>query len=257
MMFSLDKCRYLLGALITAAAACLATGRAAQNARPASAPAAEVDAGPSNIPTDYKGKPFSDQRYKDGAQKIPGTVMCAYYDMGGEGVAFHSASKKNHGSGELNPLNGEYLNQFRHDEAVSTSYTKFNIGADNSPFNKVTPPEHLLYVGWTEPGEWFNLTVDVADAGVYTADLLYTSNRGAQISFDINGKPMGGDNIKLETTNDPADPIAWRQWHHWNLAKSIAEFNLPKGKNLITFHIQTNGNVNLATLEFKPKDAAK
>jgi hypothetical protein len=183
--------------------------------------------------------------------------MCAYYDVGGEGVAFHCDSKKNHGSGELNPLNGEYLNQFRHDEAVSTSYTKFNIGADNSPFNKVTPPEHLLYVGWTEPGEWFNLTVDVADAGVYTADLLYTSNRGAQISFDINGKPMGGDNIKLETTNDPADPIAWRQWHHWNLAKSIAEFNLPKGKNLITFHIQTNGNVNLATLEFKPKDAAK
>ena len=35
----------------------------------------------------YKGIPFHDSKYNGGAQKIPGTVMCAYYDMGGEGVA--------------------------------------------------------------------------------------------------------------------------------------------------------------------------
>jgi hypothetical protein len=31
----------------------------------------------------YKGVPFHDSRYNGGAQKIPGTVMCAFYDMGG------------------------------------------------------------------------------------------------------------------------------------------------------------------------------
>jgi hypothetical protein len=152
----------------------------------------------------------------------------------------------------LNPLNGEYLNEFRHDEGVDTSYTKYSINADNSPYNRVTPPDKLLYVGWTEPGEWFNLTVDVAAAGTYTADILYTSNKGAEISFDVNGKPIG-ENVSLKTTNDPADPIAWRQWHHWNLARSAAEFKLPRGKNLITIRIEKEGNINLATMEFKVK----
>jgi len=59
---------------------------------------------------------------------------------------------------------------------------------DDNPYNKVVPPADLLYVGWTEPGEWFNLTVDVAHAGEYSADLLYTSNRGGTISIDVNGK---------------------------------------------------------------------
>jgi hypothetical protein len=38
-----------------------------------------------------------------GAQKIPGRLLCAYYDLGGEGVAYHDSDPQNHGSGELNP----------------------------------------------------------------------------------------------------------------------------------------------------------
>ena len=42
---------------------------------------------------------------------------------------------------------------------VDISSTKFHDSIDNSPYNVVQPPENKLYVGWTEPGEWFNLTV--------------------------------------------------------------------------------------------------
>ena len=35
----------------------------------------------------YAGKPFEDSVYHRGPQHIPGRVMCAYYDLGGEGVA--------------------------------------------------------------------------------------------------------------------------------------------------------------------------
>jgi len=175
--------------------------------------------------------------------------MCAYYDLGGEGVAYHYTHQKNPGSGELNPLNGDYYNEFRHDEAVGISYTKFGNKADNSPYNKVTPPDKLFYVGWTEAGEWFNLTVDVAQAGTYKVDLLYTSNRGGVISFDLNGQPIGKP-IEIQSTQDAADPIAWRQWHHWNLASGIAELWLPQGKNLLTVHVVEKGNMNLATLTF-------
>ena len=204
----------------------------------------------SSISTGYAGRPFEDAKYHGGAQKIPGKVLCAYYDLGGEGVAYHDTSTFNQGSGRLNPLNGDYLNEFRHDEAVGISYTKFGKNIDDNPFNLVTPPANLLYVGWTEPGEWFNLTVDVADTGSYSVDILYTSNRGAEISFDVNGK-RSGRNVVLTTTNNPADPIAWRQWHHWNLARGAAEFQFTRGKNLLTVHIEKEGNINLATLDFK------
>src|SRR5271170_3155124 len=124
----------------------------------------------------YKGTPYRDSRYTRGAQTIPGRVQCAYYDLGGEGVAYHDTDAKNNGSGGLNPADGTYLNQFRMDEGVDTSYTKFHSKEpiDNNPYDLVQPPENQLYVGWTEPGEWFNLTVDVASAGVYNGDLLYT-----------------------------------------------------------------------------------
>jgi hypothetical protein len=207
---------------------------------------------PSYVPADYAGRPFADSKYHDGPQRIPGTVMCAYYDQGGEGVAYHYTHQKNPGSGGLNPLNGDYFNEFRHDEPVGISYTKYGIKADNSPYNKVTPPDKLFYVGWTEAGEWFNLTVEVAQAGTYKVDLLYTSNRGGVIAFDLNGRPAG-EPVQIESTADPADPVAWRQWHHWNVASDIVEVQLPQGKNLLTVHIVEKGNMNLATLTFTKK----
>jgi hypothetical protein len=66
----------------------------------------------------YKGVPFYDSRYNRGAQKTPGKVMCAYYDLGGEGVADHDNDAKNDGSGGLNPANGSYLNEFRMHEGA-------------------------------------------------------------------------------------------------------------------------------------------
>ena len=51
----------------------------------------------------YQGKPFHDSVYKGGPQLIPGKVYCAYYDSGGEGIAYHDTDAKNNGSGGLNP----------------------------------------------------------------------------------------------------------------------------------------------------------
>lgn len=203
-----------------------------------------------NYQDDYRGTPFVDSRYKGGAQKIPGRVECAYYDLGGEGVAYHDSDSINSGSGKLNPADGAYLNEFRKDEAVDISYTKFHDQIDDSPYNLVKPPPNQLYVGWTEPGEWFNITVQVARMDIYEADLLYTSNRGGTISLDVNGKDATGP-IAIASTFDAADPIAWRQWHHWNILPSILRLHLPVGKNVLTVHILSGGNMNLAYFDFK------
>lgn len=200
----------------------------------------------------YKGTPYHDSNYQGGPQAIPGKVMCAYYDLGGEGVAYHDTDAKNNGSGALNPADGTYLNEFRMNEGVDTSYTKFGrpTKIDDNPYDKVVPPANLLYVGWTMPGEWFNITVQVAEAGEYTADLLYTSNRGGTISLDVNGKDASGP-LTIVSTADPAETVAWRQWHHWNLAPALAKLTLPAGKSVLTVHILTEGNMNLAYFDFK------
>jgi hypothetical protein len=204
----------------------------------------------ADFPATYKGVPFHDSRYHGAAQTIPGRVQCAYYDLGGEGVAYHDSTEKNEGSGGLNPADGSYLNEFRMHEAVDTSYTKFHDAIDNNPYDKVTPEENQLYVGWTQPGEWFNITVDVARAGSYSADLLYTSNRGGTISVDVNGEPSTGP-LTITSTYDAADPVAWRQWHHWNQTKDLVKLKLAAGKNVLTVHILTEGNMNLAYFQFK------
>lgn len=202
------------------------------------------------LPADYKGAPYEDARHHGGAQAIPGRVMCAYYDQDGEGIAYHDSDAKNSGSGGLNPADGKYLNEFRMRESVDTSYTKYHDQIDNNPFEKVHPPEGLLYVGWTAPGEWFRITVDAAHAGVYTGDLLYTSNHGGTISIDVNGKDVTGP-VTIPSTFNKADPIAWRQWHHWDLAKDIVKLQLAKGKSVLTVHILTEGNMNLAYFDFR------
>src|SRR3954463_7885305 len=99
-------------------------------------------------------------------------------------------------------------------------------------------------------GRWFNITVDVAHAGSYVADLLYTSNRGGSISVDINGKDAMGP-LNIQSTFNKAEPLAWRQWHHWNVMPALVKLDLPAGKSVLTIHILTEGQMNLAQLQFK------
>ena len=210
---------------------------------------AVIAAAQGNFLSQYKGTPFHDTRYHGGAQAIPGRVQCAYYDLGGEGVAYHDTTPKNEGSGGLNPADGTYLNEFRMNESVDTSYTKFHDTIDNNPYNIVVPDENQLYVGWTQPGEWFNITVDATHAGDYSADLLYTSNRGGTIAVDVNGEAQTGP-ASITSTFNAAEPIAWRQWHHWSVMKNLLHVKLVKGRNILTVHIVTEGNMNLAYFDF-------
>lgn len=181
-------------------------------------------------------------------QNIPGRVECEYYDLGGEGLAYHDADPVNNGSGKLNPANGSFLNEFRMNESVDISYTKAK-DIDNSPYNKVAPEMEKFYVGWTEPGEWGNYTVKVERSGIYYIGLMYTANGDGQIALDIDGKRVTAD-LKVPSTNHPDEPVAWRQWHHWNKAESLAIVKLKKGVHVLTLHTVTHGQMNYDYLEF-------
>ncbi|MGA3027455.1 MAG: carbohydrate-binding protein [Bryobacteraceae bacterium] len=199
----------------------------------------------SGLPRDYKGKPFRDDRYKSGPQVIPGVIQCAYYDLGGEGVAYHDTDAINHGSGELNHTPGhcepgvpEYICYFREKEGVDISYTK--SFADFSHPNLFDPPKQQLYIGWEADGEWTNYTVKVKKAGTYRIDALY-GKAANTVQFSLDNQPAASCKLPIDTGD----------WHKWNKAVNCGQITFPKaGLHLLTLHY--NANNNLAYFDFEP-----
>lgn len=220
------KCRFMAGCTLVAIALSL-TGFAA-------------------LPTDYAGQPFGDSVHRAAGQVIPGKIECAYYDLGGEGVAYHDTDAVNHGSGELNlkpehhrPHATPYFWSFRANEGVDISYTK--DFADFNHTNLVAPATNQLYIGWTADGEWCNYTVDVKKAGTYRILALY-GNAANTVRFSIDHRAASECKLPLDTGS----------MHKWNKAQ-IGTITFPEaGLQLLTFHYG-KGN-NFAYFEFVPVD---
>lgn len=199
----------------------------------------------AQIPQDYKGKPFRDSLYTAGAQAIPGRVELAYYDLGGEGVAYHDSTPENLGA-KLNhevhdygahkrPGISSYIAFFRENEAVDISYTK--DWADFNHPNKVDPRVNQLYIGWESDGEWTNYTVDVKVPGRYKIITIY-GNKDNRSSLWLNGK----ETVQLKLPEDTGN------WHYWTQA-TVGEIVFPvAGLNLLT--LKYNAGANLAFLDF-------
>ena len=199
----------------------------------------------AQVPKEYKGKPFQDKYYKLGAQPIPGRVQLAYYDLGGEGVAYHDTTPENEGA-KLNhevhaygshkrPGITEYTAYFREKEGVDISYTK--DWADFNHPNKVDPAVNQLYIGWQSDGEWTNYTVDVKVPGKYKIITIY-GNKDNHSSLSLNGAEAAKLKLPEDTSN----------WHYWTQA-TIGEIIFPvSGLNLLTLNY--NAGANLAFLDF-------
>ena len=206
---------------------------------------------PNTSVDSYKGTSYKDKVYIKGAQTVPGKLQCEYYDFGGEGITFHDSDSINSGSGRLNKADGSYLHEFRMNEAVDISYTKFqNPAVDNTPYNFVDPEKNQHYVGWTNPGEWTKYTINVKTEGTYQLGLMFTSNKDGKISFSVNDMDVTGP-ISIPSTFMAADTIAWRQWHHWNYIDNIAQINLMKGIQTFTIHTVEIGGMNYDFINFK------
>ena len=66
----------------------------------------------------------------------------------------------------------------------------------------------------------------------------------------MNGHDATGP-LTIPSTYNKAEPIAWRQWHHWNILRNAVTLDLPAGRNVLTVRILTGGNMNLAYLDFR------
>ncbi len=196
----------------------------------------------AQLPASYKGRPFKDQFYKKGAQTIPGRVELAYYDLGGEGIAYHDVDSINKGSGLLNrkpehqrPGVPDYILYFREHEGVDISYTKDSMDF-NHP-NKVDPPVNQLFLAYEADGEWINFTIDVKVPGKYKIIAIY-GNQDNKSTLWLNNK-KAVDLVLPENTGS---------YHIWTQA-TVGEIMFPTaGLNLLT--LKYNNGANLTYFDF-------
>jgi hypothetical protein len=135
-------------------------------------------------------------------------------------------------------------------EGVDISYTKFREPPiDNNAYNLVMPSKDQLYVGWTAQGEWIKYTVLVKETGTYALGIMYTSNQGGKVSISVNDIDATGP-VDIPSTYVKADPVNWRQWHHWNYLKDFSQIKLNKGIQIITLYTRETGQMNYAYIDF-------
>jgi len=189
--------------------------------------------GISASPPDYKGKPWNGE-----LQYIPGKIIAAFYDEGGEGIAFHNPAAKNNGSEGIGlARNGKYEIGI---SSTRLGLDKFKDGTDL--------PADKYYVGWIVPEEWLNYSVDVKTAGTYQINmLLSTAKEATEISLSVDGVDKTGA-IILEITGHV---------HTWLMCTNIAEIKLEKGRQVITLKFLKQGHMNIQYLEFVLKVSEK
>jgi hypothetical protein len=201
----------------------------------------EVESHDTAAPPVRSGKGSSSR-----GQTIPGRVECAFYDLGGEGVAYHDTTPINILSSVLNqqaihqrPHATAYHWNFRREEGVDISFAK-DFADLNHP-NPTDPPVNQLYIGGTEDDEWCNYTVRVKKAGTYQIVAAYGNIAGMKpLHFLIDRKPAA----------ECACPVVTGSMHRWTREK-IGTITFPEaGTHLLT--LQYERGYNLGYFDFEP-----
>ncbi|WP_147405124.1 cellulase family glycosylhydrolase, partial [Aquimarina sp. AD10] len=143
-------------------------------------------------------------------QAVPGKIKADSFDLGGEAVAYHDISSGNEGNG------------IRQDEDVDTE----TAGDGGS-------------IGFTAVGEWIEYTVDVAEAGTYSVEVLVASqNSNGQYHIEFDGKDVTG----IQTVSTTG---SWTSF----VPHKISNVALTSGEQVMRMFID-NGAFNFSTITF-------
>jgi hypothetical protein len=214
------------------------------------------------IPTDYKGKPFDPAlaggvgiipaAVKAGPYQLPGRLDFVNYDLGGEMVSFHA------GDHITNKEGGGYRTDMPVATFSKTSPTKPDVyygtgtAMDGMPYPNATGSD--FYIGAVQVNDWFDFTVDVETAGMYTLSSTWSSG---------NGPPggEGGDGaMGLQVFVNGTQLAEWKDsfpayqttanFHNWKPYPNFATITLEAGPQLIKLQ-STSKHLNLDYVDFE------
>ena len=165
------------------------------------------------------GGSSGDQPFGGTPAAVPGTVQVANYDTGGQGVAYSVTS-----------TNGS-ANSYRSDGVdLETTGDTQDTGLPGGAYD----------MGWTNAGQWFKYTVQVATAGSYTVSLRVASPYGITDALHIansTGTNLSGA-VAVPNTGG---------YETWTTV--TASVTLPAGQQTLTVDQDSNG-FNLHYLAF-------
>ncbi|MDR0414328.1 MAG: glycoside hydrolase family 3 C-terminal domain-containing protein [Prevotellaceae bacterium] len=158
---------------------------------------------------------FAQSPFKGTPWMLPAqTIYAVQFDEGGEGISCHDNTPVMEGG-----------DKYREGTGVETENTG-SISASN--------------IGWTNPGEWWEYTVDIAEAGVYAMSARLGGQGSLRIfvdEVDVSGErrvqPTGG-------------------WEQKNV--TVGVFPLPAGRHVLRVML-ASGGINLSSYTFKKQPA--
>ena len=152
--------------------------------------------------------------------ELPGIIEAENFDKGGEGLSFHDKDDVDEGDAK---------------------YRTDNEGVDIVKGNGGSA------LGYTAVDEWFEYTVNVAQAGKFTC-VATVSAGGDNSKFTISRKTLTGSSSTLWTVNVPK--TGENTWSNYTQVELTTPKQFPAGKQYIRIKI-TGANCNIDKLEFK------
>jgi hypothetical protein len=224
------------------------------------------------IPANYTGTPFSGNPLKGKPQRIPGTIQSVFFDIGGEGVAFHEQDKIAEGSESrmrLDSTGKEITADYAVDvqEFHQPQYPDHDMISPKNPSDPcVSDTMKGYHIGWcqvknpNDPNtqEWLKYTVHIDTAGIYSMDVHWSIDRDNDI-FAIGFEGVQTDTIKNPALSvccgncDPNTSAYHELCHMWKWDNDILNFTLPDtGLFVLKLHF-LQGNCNFDRMVFKLK----
>ncbi len=151
-------------------------------------------------------------------RKLPGVIYAEDFDLG--------------------PLNYAYMDRDTGNYWVATGErTRWNSGgtyrndAVDIAASEDTELTQGYYVGWTEPGEWMQYTVEVPDAGTFDVEVRVASNTtGGSFHLALGQEPLGA----TVAVPDTGGPQAWR-------SVTVKGVSIPAGTQHLRIFIDQGG----------------
>jgi endoglucanase len=153
---------------------------------------------------------------------IPGIIFCSDYNMGSQNKAYFDSDYQNIGSGATSWNSG---GQYRNDGVDMEAC----LDAITCGYN----------VGWLNPGEWMNYTIEVAEKSNFLVAVRYAGQSTmGKIHLELDGTIVTGT-IDLNATG------GWQAW----VTKTMGSFSIDAGTHEIRIVAEAAGS-NLNYLSF-------